>query len=146
MEKKPEEVELFKQSGVTGKISDIKAYVKFEQASKTSDIKVSFGKFEGITKKHGLHIHTYSDFQASGKHLGGKKIPYDKVRTVYVVHCIPKVFLQNGFIIDKTATMISNVGGVQYSSQARPGDCELLFQKNKDVFPKKHHQDMRDQK
>ena len=83
MEKKPEYAELFKQSGVTGKISDIKAYVKFEQASKTSDIKVSFGKFEGITKKHGLHIHTYSDFQASGKHLGGKKIPYDKVRTLH---------------------------------------------------------------
>merc|ERR1712141_917621 len=58
--KKPEDAELFKQSGVTGKISDIKAYVKFEQASKTSDIKVSFGKFEGITKKTwSSHTHLF---------------------------------------------------------------------------------------
>ena len=76
MEKKPEEAKLFKESGVTGKISDIKGTVRFEQATAADDVTVSFEKFEGITKKHGLHIHTFSDFQASGKHLGGKKIKY----------------------------------------------------------------------
>ena len=74
---------MFTESGVTGKISDIKGTVRFEQATAADDVTVSFEKFEGITKKHGLHIHTYSNFQASGKHLGGKKIPYDKGCTLH---------------------------------------------------------------
>ena len=83
MEKKPEDAELFKKAGVTGKISDIKGTVRFEQANENANVTVSFEKFEGITKKHGLHIHTFSNFQASGKHLGGKKIPYNDVNILF---------------------------------------------------------------
>ena len=83
MEKNSTEAELFRKAGVTGKISEIKGKVLFEQANKNANVKVSFEKFEGITKKHGLHIHTFSNFQASGKHLGGKKIPYNDVNILF---------------------------------------------------------------
>ena len=97
MEKNSTEADLFKKAGVTGKISDIKGTVRFEQANENANVTVSFEKFEGITKKHGLHIHTFSNFQASGKHLGGKKIPYDKVCTLH-----SKILSANGPVLNKT--------------------------------------------